>query len=126
MLDDQLDDQLKQAAQDYNSPPDTPKEAMWAAISARRGEKLDDLEQTRIAPLKPARIRPDVRVFRWPAAIAALLAIGVGLGRLTAPHTSSPDQPVVVASEPVQRMSDVAYRLVTTEHLSQSEAFLTL
>jgi hypothetical protein len=122
MLDDRLDDQLRDAAHDYNAPPETPREEMWAAIMARRGEKLEEIEAH---AAKPARSRPPLRVFRWPAAIAALLAIGVGLGRLTAPPTEVPTRPVV-ATQSTPGTSDVAYRLVTTEHLSQSEAFLTL
>src|SRR4051812_28931800 len=115
MLDDRLDDQLRDAARDYNAPPETPREEMWASIVARRGEKLGEIE----APAaKPARSRPPLGVFRWPAAIAALLAIGVGLGRLTAPRTGQvPTQPVV-ATQSTPATSDVAYRLVTTEHLS--------
>jgi hypothetical protein len=126
MLDDRPDDQLRDAARDYNAPPETPREEMWAAIMARRGEKLPELaEIPELAPKKPVRSRPPLRVFRWPAAIAALLAIGVGLGRLTAPQQELPAPPVV-ATQNNPRMSDMAYRLVTTEHLSQSEAFLTL
>jgi hypothetical protein len=126
MLDDRPDDQLRDAARDYNAPPETPREEMWAAIMARRGEKLPELaEIPKPPPKKPVRSRPPLRVFRWPAAIAALLAIGVGLGRLTAPQQELP-APAVVATQSTPRMSDVAYRLVTTEHLSQSEAFLTL
>ena len=124
MLDDPLDDQLRDAARDYNDPPETPREEMWAAIMARRGEKLGDLEEPELGLKKPTRSRPPIRVFRWPAAIAALLAIGVGLGRLTAPHPGTP-APAIVATQVAPR-SGVAYRLVTTEHLSQSEAFLTL
>ena len=126
MLDDRPDDQLRDAARDYNAPPETPREEMWAAIMARRGEKLPELaEIPKPPPKKPVRSRPPLRVFRWPAAIAALLAIGVGLGRLTAPQQELPAPPVV-ATQNNPRMSDMAYRLVTTEHLSQSEAFLTL
>ena len=126
MLDDGSDDQLRDAARSYNAPPETPREEMWAAIMARRGEKLPDLAEIEgLAPKKPGQSRPPLRVFRWPAAIAALLAIGVGLGRLTAPRTELPAPPAV-ATQNTPHMSDVAYRLVTTEHLSQSEAFLTL
>jgi len=126
MLDDRPDNELRDAARDYNAPPEAPREEMWAAIMARRGEKLPELAEIPGLPRKkPVRSRPPLRVFRWPAAIAALLAIGVGLGRLTAPRTELPAPPAV-ATQNAPRMSDVAYRLVTTEHLSQSEAFLTL
>ena len=59
--------------------------------------------------------------------IAALLALGIGLGRLSAPRSGSSRVPVVaVAGDSAPRSNDVAYRIAATEHLSQSEAFLTL
>lgn len=121
MLDDRFDDELRESARDYNSPPVTPREEMWAAIQARRAEKAE-AEQERILPFRPFR---SVRRFRFAAGIAALLALGIGLGRLSAPG-HDPAAPVRVASVTPARAADVAYRIATTEHLGQSEAFLTL
>ena len=124
MLDDRLDDQMRDSARDYNTPPATPREEMWAAIQGKRAEKTEKTEEQRtvVTPLRPLR---HLRPLRWPAAIAALLALGIGLGRLSAPPPG-PVAPVRVASDTVPRTSDVAYRVATTEHLGQSEAFLTL
>ena len=44
MLDDRFDDQLRDSARDYNTPPVTPREEMWAAIQARRGGIGEDGE----------------------------------------------------------------------------------
>ena len=118
MLDDRFDDQMRDSAREYNTPPPTPKEEMWAAIQAKKTEE----SRTVITPLRPLR---HLRPLRWPAAIAALLALGIGLGRLSAPPPG-PAAPVRVASDTLPRTSDVAYRVATTEHLGQSEAFLTL
>lgn len=121
MLDDRFDDQLRDIAQEYNSPPETPREEMWAAI---RAEKAETAEKA-VPPLRPLRLLRPLRPLRWPAGIAALLALGIGLGRLSAPRSEA-GAPTAVAVEVSPRKDDMAYRLVTTEHLGQSEAFLTL
>jgi hypothetical protein len=110
MLDDRFEDRLQEEARDYNAPPATPREEMWARIVAAR-----ETEKTGGTPYR--------RFLPWSAGIAALLALGFGLGRLTQRPASSP---TAVATEASPRVSEAAYRVVTTEHLSQSEAFLTL
>lgn len=115
MLDDRWDDQLRDAAKDYNDPPETPREQIWARIVAERAETAETLR-----PLR--HLRP----LRWAAGIAAVLALGIGLGRVsinTAPPVAAP-APVATATAP--RVSNAAYQVATAEHLSQSEAFLTL
>jgi hypothetical protein len=125
MLDDRFDEHLREAAREYNPPPETPRDVMWERIvAARKAAKADRTETvdgagTVVIPLRP------LRRFRLPLGIAALLAIGIGLGRLTAPPPESPSQ-ASIATEIVPRVSDLAYRVAATEHLSQSEAFLTL
>jgi hypothetical protein len=126
MLDDRLDDLLRDATRDYNEPPETPREAMWERIVAERTERTERAETAeRIPGVTPIR---SIRPLRWAAGIAALLALGVGLGRLTVNRS-----PVVIVASPqvpvnqaIPRVSVAAYQLATTEHLSQSEAFLTL
>jgi hypothetical protein len=122
MLDDRFDDQLRESAQEYNQPPETPREEMWAAIREQRAERTEKTEKTVITPLRPLR---HLRPLRWPAAIAALLAIGVGLGRLSAPQSGSNPAPIV-ATETPRRSAGVAYQVATAEHLGQAETFLTL
>jgi hypothetical protein len=116
-----LDPELAQMARDYREPPDTPRELMWRRIELAR--------RTRRMPT-PWR--------RWavPAGIAAVLALGVAIGRSTAPHTGSAAAPAAggpavatAAPAPVQPGADastVAYRIAATQYLGQSEAFLTL
>jgi hypothetical protein len=87
---------------------------MWAEISARRATS-------------DGTARPH-RFLIWAAGIAAVLAIGVALGRLTIrqPHAPAiaPTPPAIATSAP--REDATAYRLATAEHLGQAEAFLTL
>ena len=133
MLDDRFDDQLRQAAHDYNAPPETPRDLMWARIVAAReaGQadsridgQVDDTIDRLVRPIRPSN-RPAVRLLGWPVGIAALLALGIGLGRMTAPAPESP-APTTVVTDAAPRGGEVAYRLAATEHLSQSETFLTL
>src|SRR5215210_1491369 len=120
MMDDRFDEWLRDSAGDYNEPPETPREEMWQRIVAARTEQP---EKT-VLPFRPSR-RFRFRPMAWAAGAAALLAVGIGLGRLTVerPQTVATAAPVTTEAP---RVSATAYRLTTTEHLSQSEAFLTL
>jgi hypothetical protein len=112
--DEQLDESLRAAARAYHTPPETPREAMWRAIEAER--RVDRAR------------RPAARRWvPWAMAAAAVLALGVGIGRLTVPGARpGPVAPAPIATAPGPRVNETAYRLVTVEHLGQSEAFLTL
>jgi hypothetical protein len=130
MMDDRFDDLLRDSTREYNEPPDTPREEMWQRIVARRAEKTTEQEVSESAgvviPVQPRRY---LRPLSWAAGIAALLALGIGLGRLSVqPRETRPATVATARPElpPAPRVSATAYRLATTEHLSQSEAFLTL
>jgi hypothetical protein len=74
---DRLDELIRDAARDFNAPPVTPRAEMWEAIRARRQG----------APAEIRRFsgrRPLALVF----GIAALLALGVAIGRLTVPQAA--------------------------------------
>ena len=121
MLGDRFDDDLRESAKEYNAPPETPRAEMWAAIRAKRTEGGKAVEKPyRCSPLPPYR-----RLLPWSVGIAALLALGIGLGRLST-RRPEPLAPPAIAVAVAPRGSDVAYQVVTTEHLGQSEAFLTL
>ena len=137
MMDDRFDDLLRDSAREYNDPPETPREELWqrivAAREAERGaskEKTEDADGER-SPILPfrrfGRVRPG-RPLTWAAGIAAVLALGIGLGRMSVkqPASVAISAPVPSSSAPAPRATGVAYRVATTEHLSQSEAFLTL
>jgi hypothetical protein len=123
MLDDRLDDQLRDAAKDYNDPPETPRDAMWERIVALREEEKAEKAENGIRPLRPLR---HFRPLAWAAGIAAVLALGIGLGRLSTNPAPPVVAPAPVATAKAPRASNAAYQVATAEHLSQSEAFLTL
>jgi hypothetical protein len=106
---DELDERLRELAQQYHLPPEPPREAMWQAIQARR-------RWYRRPWAKPRH--PLV----WIAAAAAVLVLGVGIGRLSVKQ----EGPEIAGRWDARTVSTTAYRITAIEHLSQSEAFLTL
>lgn len=120
MLDDRFDDLLREAAQEYNSPPQTPREAMWSRIVAARAE----IEKAEKAAKAERRFHP----LALAAGIAAVLGLGIALGRLSSDRNGAAPavMPAPIAIQPAPGTSNTAYQVATTEHLSQSEAFLTL
>jgi len=102
MTDERFERLLREAAQDYHRPPVTPREAMWQGIAARRAAR-----RRRAATWRP--------VLRWGVGIAAVLALGVAIGRWSAtPLTEEPRQP-----------STMAYRVAAAQYLTRTEALLT-
>ena len=112
--DDRFDAFLKSAAADYNAPPAPPREEMWAEITAARRSRASEIVVRR-------------RSLRWGIGIAAILALGVGIGRLTAPDGG--ERNAIVSSVPV---SDgvagpaATYRAVASDHLGRVETLLTM
>ena len=104
-MDDRIDDLIRDEARDYNEPPATPTEAMWVAIAAGRREgRKDGSIAPIVAEVPIARsFRPSVLpFFRLGVGIAALLALGIGIGRWME-HGKSVQAPAV-AQAPAARM----------------------
>ena len=136
MMDDRFDDLLRDSAREIQRPPrNAPGGKLpQRIVAAREAERVASRERTEDADGDRSRILPFRRLghvrrpLTWAAGIAAVLALGVGLGRM------SVKQPASVANlgssslilRPAPRATGAAYRVATTEHLSQSEAFLTL
>ena len=115
------------ARESYHSPPETPRDDMWAVIQAARAAD--------VVPIRRFRPQP------WWAAVAAALVIGVVLGRGT---LMGPDAATTVAegSSEVPAAVDGAtpdgtpdraadavprsYRFAAARHLNRTETFLTM
>jgi hypothetical protein len=102
----------------YNVPGETPRAAMWDRISA----SIDDGQVVDIAV---ARTAGDTGVSGrwagWAVAAAALLILGVGIGRMTVPAG------VDVAVEPGSRqVGSASLALAAQEHLGRTESLLTM
>jgi len=76
---DDFDELLRSAARDYNRPGETPGERMWTEIRAQRSRRAS-------VPVESARIR---RIWVIPAVAAAILIIGIAIGRLSNSWTRS-------------------------------------
>jgi hypothetical protein len=108
--DPQFDQWLKDAAKSYHSPLPTPREEMWKRIEDRRRHK-------HVIELRPW--------MRWALAAAAVLALGIGIGRWSAnpqPTVSPTATPVAVTNDSSR---DFAYEVAATQYFSRTEAFLT-
>ena len=125
---DRLDNLIRDAARDYHAPPATPRAEMWEAIRASR-----EAARTEVPPLVT---RPARSPLRLVFGIAALLVLGIAIGRLTVPSRGStpaaPAQSSVAtapeaAAAPAQQRArgEVAAKVATDDHLTQVETFLT-
>ena len=106
--DPKFDKWLKGQAESYHTPPTTPRDEMWARIAAER-------QRRHVIEFRPWA--------RWALAAAAVLAIGIGIGRWTA-HQPTPANGTPVATTEAAN-PDFAYQVAATQYLSRTEAFLT-
>jgi hypothetical protein len=105
---------LKNAAQSYHSPVPTPREAIWQRIEAARRTK-------HVIELRPW--------LRWAAVAAAVLGIGIGIGRWTARQPGAVAGAPSVASIPSPAANTasagVAYQVAAQQYLTRTEVLLT-
>lgn len=107
MNDDRFEERLREVARDYHRPPETPREEMWTAIEAGRRRPT-----TRVFILRPA--------WRWGLGMAAVLLVGIAIGRWIHPVT----QGGVPASGLATR-SNLAYGVAAVQYLNRTETLLT-
>lgn len=115
MNEDRMDRLIRDAGREYNVPPETPHEEMWARIEGARRMRGGWWRR---------RTGRGVWVRRGVGA-AAVLAVGIGIGRLAAPPRGPAvgDLPQSVGTVSTSR--PLPYRVAAVEHLSQAEALLT-
>lgn len=113
MTDRRFEEFIKREARRYNEPPPTPREELWSRITAAR----------RASPKKPRRFPGLIQI---AMGVAAVLLVGIGIGRW-----SASDQPPAVA--PVGTWSEAGgfdeveiYRVAAMDHLDQLDMFITL
>ncbi|HXM37767.1 MAG TPA: hypothetical protein VN908_03795 [Gemmatimonadales bacterium] len=109
--DPKFDTWLKGQAESYHTPSPTPREEMWQRIVAERRRRSE-----RVVELRPW--------LRWTLAAAAVLAIGIGIGRWTA-HQPRPVNGTPIATNDAAANPDFVYQVAATQYLSRTEAFLT-
>jgi len=108
MNDDRFEERMHEAARDYHQPPETPRDAMWAAIAAERRRRAEP----RVFVVRPA--------LRWGLAMAAVLLVGIAIGRWVRPQPTD-STPTKVATSG----SNVAYSVAAVQYLNSTETLLT-
>ena len=115
MMDQHEDPKFEQWLKDvartsYHAPRTTPREEMWARINAARRTR-------HVIELRPW--------MRWVVAAAAVLILGIGIGRWTAHQPGAGSDASIVATGGDSTQPDVGYQVAATQYLSRAEAFLT-
>jgi hypothetical protein len=105
---DELDALLRAGARDYNRPGDAPRDRMWENIRAERGRRA------------PVARQSSWRRFVLPAVAAALLVIGVAIGRIY--EHLRPSQPKPVPTVATHVLPDSASRLAPNVTPSEPSA----
>lgn len=119
MSSEKFEDFVRREARDYHRPPDAPREQMWARIVAARAER------------KAARAaRPPARQLwvRWGLAAAAVLAVGIGIGRTIGPRPSPRPWGMEMAAVPGSAGEPVsaAFAIAALDHLRHVATFLAV
>jgi hypothetical protein len=117
MTDERFEDFVRRAAQAYHRPPATPREEMWARIVAERAQRRQE--------------RPGQHSFRWVGwglAAAAVLALGIGIGRsVERNHAGSrPTVSSATVAAPAREQIPAAFKIAALDHLRHVETFLTV
>ena len=117
----------------YHSPPEAPGDEMWDEIAAAIPKRSRPVH---VLPLRRPRRSPAERRRRrsgrwgaWATAAAALLVMGIGLGRLSVDPTVTPaeirlpSETGEIANRPIGAGS---FRAAAVGHLSRTETLLTM
>ncbi len=126
---EELPPRLQALAREVRQPPATPREEIWAAVQARR--KGPASADPTVVPLTTRRSLR--RPASWWAAritgVAALIALGIGIGRVPSRDDAAPLPLGPVAGETGGADRDdrgrLAYTMATLNHLGRVETFLT-
>lgn len=121
MDEDRLGEYVRELARDMDPVPPAPREQMWARIQEQRAAR----RSAGVIALRPRQARVWVQ---WSAGLAAMLLVGIGIGRLSVLRpTAVVPSPTVAAPASVDDGSALTspYRLVATRHFKRTENLLT-
>jgi hypothetical protein len=120
--------ELSEMARTHNPPPEVPRERMWAKIDEARAERRVVLQ-----PDFTGKRSPTLRIVRLAAAVAAVLVLGIFIGRMTREGQDLPlvePTPVAVLQEAdprpdVQDIRKDVYTLAARDLFSRADFLLT-
>lgn len=121
MSEEPMDELSRLLREEYNPPPEVPRDEMWAAVSAGLESR-----KAAVVSLDEARGRRMARLglpLAWAAAAAAVLVVGVGIGRMTAP--AGPPLAESATQAPAEPDA-LVQRVAAVEHLERTEALLRM
>lgn len=124
--DDQLPEVVLAAARELNAPPPTPREEIWLKVQAARRKGGPVVEVIPLSARPPAR--PNARRWAaWITGLAAVLLLGIGLGRMTDPDAVPSNGPTALTRSPGDGAASgsLAYTVATIQHLGRVETLLT-
>jgi len=119
MTDDRFDEILHDASREYREPPAVPREEIWARIEAARARAVKNPATVVDLPRRQTWSR-----LRGPVLIAAVLVLGIALGRFLPRVGERPDQPAAAGASLANPAAPLAARVAAVEHLSRVEAWL--
>lgn len=115
MTEERFEEFLKHALDEMDPVPTPPREAMWAQIDqARRFARNAERKTSRKVWVK------------WAVGFAAMLVIGIGIGRMTALQQAGvAPQPHVAATVTNVTPNQTTYDVAVSQHLNRADALLT-
>jgi hypothetical protein len=123
MMDDK---EINEMARQHNRPPEVPRDRMWARIDAERTDRRNVVK-----PDFTPRHSPAFRILRLTAAVAAVLVVGILIGRMTL-ETGTPPivdaAPVAVIQEPSPEIGDLrrdVYAMAARDLFGRADYLLT-
>jgi hypothetical protein len=125
MMDPSNEQDREEMARLHNRPPEVPRDRMWERIDAARAERRSVLQ-----PDFTPRPRPVYRTLRLTAAVAAVLVIGIFIGRLTENTVTVPviDTAPVAVTRPEPARPDVksdVYAMAARDLFGRADFLLT-
>jgi hypothetical protein len=101
---------LRDAARDYNTPPATARDEMWSAVVAGRRARRTELVARR-------------RWIQWGMGVAAVLVLGIAIGRMSVPQSQPARELAAVSSVAGPAAT---YRAVAGDHFGRVETLLAM
>ena len=120
--DDRFEEFVRTAARHMDPVVEVPREEMWARVAEARR-----FQRTRTKPGVPAWVT-------WAVSLAAVLAVGIGLGRWSALDRTQPQNETVASTGAPQATpagteatgdNTASYRMAALQHLGSAEVLLT-